>query len=207
MIDTSGLENILEKLADFNNVIGNFNSESHVNHTLIEGIQVNKFSKPTIRDNGSFENPLSGRVEYNSIIQPRLRGIMNPCVYVFELVSPSPSIVFENYTEYLKDQLNYRCVKRACSAVSKSGFEEWAIHRATLYVGKSEKPVDGRIVVHFGYYEKGVGGLQLVHWADRVPDLILNLHVFELVDPELWRYLEAFEKILFSQLRPILGRR
>jgi hypothetical protein len=60
--------------------------------------------------------------------------------------------------------------------------------------------------VHFGYYEKGVAGLQLVYWGKDI-GLKINLHVFELIKEEMHPYLEALEKLLFIQLKPIIGKR
>lgn len=202
-------------LNEFNQTIEKFGSDNHVNYISINNIRLNAFAKPTRSLAGTFVDPISGlsdprsgRKEYGNIIQSqwtRLKSIYNPCVYVFELVSPDYHTVFSNYTQYIDEQRKSPPPKRACSAISI--VQKETNDRTILYVGKSEKPVDGRIVVHFGYYEKGVAGLQLVHWADRVPDLTINLHVFELVDPELFPYLEVFEKILFSTLKPIIGKR
>jgi len=197
-----------ETIKQFNTTIDKFNSEESVNHVIIKNIRVGLFSLPTILDTGAFESPKSGRKEYEHIIQSHwkdLKDVWNPCVYVFELVSPEPNTVLLEYNNYLNDQRNSLCMRRSCSSPSK--LREGTIDRTTLYVGKSEKPIDGRIVVHFGYYEKGVAGLQLVHWANRIPDLTLNLHVFELIDRDLHPYLEVFEKLLFTQLRPLIGNR
>jgi hypothetical protein len=75
-----------------------------------------------------------------------------------------------------------------------------------LYVGKSEKPINGRIVVHFGYYEKVVAGLQLVYWGKDI-NLMVNVHVFEFINREMNPYLETLEKLFYAQLKHIIGKR
>jgi len=97
--------------------------------------------------------------------------------------------------------------RRSCSAMNQVFNCNFDSHELKfLYIGKSEKPIDGRIVVHFGYYEKGVAGLQLVHWANDI-GLKINLHVYEFVNKEIQPYLEVLEKLLFIQLKPLIGKR
>ncbi len=66
--------------------------------------------------------------------------------------------------------------------------------------------ISGRMIQHFGYYEKGrTQGLQLAHWAiDAGLDIKLNIIQFEDDFPNA--YLEAFEKIVAYKLRPLCGK-
>jgi len=184
-----------------------FYNHSFVRHIEIPNIDVSDFSLPKFNDEGKFiGGPTAFREEYAKYVQSFLKGITNPCLYMFELVSPDVETVFETYKLFVDKQDNIKGVgKRSYSSINNS-FLKKENEPQILYVGKSEKPIDGRIVVHFGYYEKGVAGLQLVYWGKEI-GLKVNLHVFELVNKEMQPYLEALEKLFFIQLKPIIGKR
>jgi hypothetical protein len=184
-----------------------FNNPSFVRHLEIPNIDVSAFTVPKFDSDGKFiAGPKAYREEYITYIQSSLKGITNPCLYMFELVSPNVEEVFKTYNAFAEEQFKIKGVgKRSCSSINNT-FLKKENELQILYVGKSEKPIDGRIVVHFGYYEKGVAGLQLVYWGKEIK-LKVNVHVFELLDKEMQPYLEALEKLFFIQLKPIIGKK
>jgi hypothetical protein len=198
------LNNQLTQGTDF---LKSFYNPSFVRHIEITNIDVSDFSLPKFNDEGKFiGGPTAFREEYIKYVQSSLKGISNPCLYIFELVSPDVETVYEAYKLFADEQDNIKGVgKRSYSSINHS-FLKKENEPQILYVGKSEKPIDGRIVVHFGYYEKGVAGLQLVYWGKEI-GLKVNVHVFELVNKEMQPYLEALEKLFFIQLKPIIGKR
>lgn len=184
-----------------------FNDPSIIRHIEIKGIDLSIFTLPKFDNEGKFiGGPTAFRAEYQTHIQNKLKGISNPCLYVFELLGPDTHLVFEKYKKFVHDQKASETINpRNASSISKNYFsKENEAH--VLYIGKSEKPIDGRIIVHFGYYEKGVAGLQLVYWGKEI-GLKLNLHVFELLNQKTQNYLEVLEKLLFIQLKPIIGKK
>jgi len=184
-----------------------FSNPSFVRYVELNNVDLSSFTLPIFSHTGYFEDgPTAYREEYREYVQKTLKGITNPCLYVFELVSPDAQSVFEAYKAFVNKQEKLGSfAKRSCSSIN-STYVSIDNEPRILYVGKSEKPIDGRIVVHFGYYEKGVPGMQLVYWGKEI-GLKLNLHVFELVSSGFQPYLEALEKILFIQLRPLIGKR
>jgi hypothetical protein len=187
-----------------------FNDDDFVRHIEINDIAISQFTLPKFNEDGTFVGgPREFREEYSDFVQRHINEVTNPCVYVFELVSPDLETVSKTFKDFsLKQDKVNGAGKRVCSAIfaTENGKIREANAPTILYVGKSEKPIDGRIVVHFGYYEKGVAGLQLVYWGKDI-GLKINLHVFELIKKEMHPYLEALEKLLFIQLKPIIGKR
>jgi hypothetical protein len=189
-------------------LLKSFNDSASVNHLVINGIDISKFTVPKFQEGGKFlGGPTAYRNEYEIYIQKHLKGIYNPCLYLFEIIEPDTKKIFKAYKLFSDKQDKVEgAERRSCSAIRQNfnlDFDSAALK--VLYIGKSEKPIDGRVVVHFGYYEKGVAGLQLVYWAKDI-GLKLNLHVFEL-GQELQPYLEVLEKLLFVQLKPVIGKR
>jgi hypothetical protein len=119
-------------------------------------------------------------------------------LYIFELVSPDVKTVFKTYKEFYNKNEQIKGIgSRSCSSIKNTHLIKENEHKI-LYVGKSEKPINGRIVVHFGYYEKSVAGLQLVYLGKDI-----NLKVmFMFLNREIYPYLETLEKLLFTQLKP-----
>ncbi len=187
-----------------------FNNKDFVRHIEIKDVDISKFTLPEFNKDGTFSGgPRNFRVEYNEFVKKDLEGVTNPCLYLFELVSPDFETISKTFKDFALKQDKIKGIrKRACSAIfDTDNIKKNHVNGSKiLYVGKSEKPIDGRIVVHFGYYEKGVAGLQLVYWGKDI-SLIVNLHVFELINKEMQPYLEAIEKLLFVQLKPIIGKR
>jgi hypothetical protein len=198
---------LFKKLNDSLDYLKSFHDSSITRHIKIQNVSLAEFTKPEFWENGKFvDGPTSYRNEYENIVQPYLKGITNPCIYIFELVSPDVKVVFDSYRSFVSlQEENIGSLRRSCASINNS-YNLEDDQPIILYVGKSEKPIDGRIVVHFGYYEKGVAGLQLVHWGKKI-NLKVNIHVFELLQPEYFPYIEAIEKLFFAKLKPIIGKR
>ena len=188
-------------------ILGFFNDSNYVKYIEISNVEISDFNLPKLNDVGLFEGgPTAFREEYEKHVQKFIKGISNPCLYIFELVSPEADKVFKTYKEFSNTHEQFKGIgKRSCSSINNYYFVKENEH-PILYVGKSEKPIDGRIVVHFGYYEKGVAGLQLVYWGKDI-NLKVNIHVFELINKDIHPYLETLEKLFFVQLKPIIGKR
>lgn len=133
-------------------------------------------------------------------------GNPTPCIYIFEIVSCDVNI--ENI---MKKYVNFQTSNSRASSSIKKNPNIKVKNSKILYIGKSEKPIEGRMSVHFGYYQKGIAGLQLVHWAmDKEDDvnklnLVLNVHILNLTKE--FASLEFIEKMLFYKLDPIIGNR
>ncbi|MBB00176.1 MAG: hypothetical protein CMN34_04525 [Saprospirales bacterium] len=186
-----------------------FKADESINYIKIHDICLSEFTKPTFNKEGRFsEGPRGFRNEYEKYVQSHLMEpskSRNPCIYIFEVVE-SDTDILRTYVDFIDSQ-KASPNRRNCSSINlnrKKGLNKH--EQSILYVGKSEKPIDGRIVVHFGYYEKGVAGLQLVYWGKDI-NLKINLHVFEFIDKKSQRYLEVIEKLFFVQLNPIIGKR
>lgn len=199
----------------FNNILNQgllntklFEKNEFVRHVLIENIDLSVFDVPKFDMlENSFGNLTDFRAQYIEYIQPHLKGIINPCIYIFEIVNTDINIVYNSYLDFYNKQKKMKgSEKRICSAINHKKIAEMRNDKAPqiLYVGKSEKPIDGRIVVHFGYYEKGVTGMQLVFWGKEI-GLKVNVHVFEFISNQMCPYLEVLEKLFFVQLKPIIG--
>ena len=189
------------------NTLNSFTNSKNVNHILIKNLSLSEFTVPLFNDEGAFlDGPLSSRYEYEKQVQSSLRRIKNPCLYVFELINPDATTVFNAYKAFIKNHAEKNLKsKRACSSINETFIKDENKPKI-LYVGKSEKPIDGRIVVHFGYYEKAVAGLQLIHWGKSI-NLKINIHVFELLNNNIQTSLDALEKVFFTQLKPIIGKK
>ncbi len=187
--------------------LSEFSHSECVRYIEIRDLKIAEFSRPEFDDEGKFVGgPTAFRAQYEKFVQHYLNGIKNPCLYMFELVSPDVEMVADTYRAYIRSNAKLNGPgKRACSAMKKTHMIIEG-HPQVLYIGKSEKPIDGRIAVHFGYYEGRVSGLHLVHWGKEI-GLHLKLHVYELLSPNIQIYLEVIEKICFIRMRPIIGRR
>ena len=90
---------------------------------------------------------------------------------------------------------SFLAVKKSCDANTK-----------VLYVGKVQKGLDGRQVVHLGLYKtSATGGLQLALWAKEI-GLKLRLHVFVAENPLLAHSIVPLENRLASELKPFIGK-
>ncbi|MCU0433295.1 MAG: hypothetical protein MUC87_07575 [Bacteroidia bacterium] len=121
----------------------------------------------------------------------------NPCVY---------RIVWRNnlsQDDILKEFINYKNRKeRKTSAVKKNpqAFEQ------TLYVGKVEKDVCGRIMTHLGYYYNSeTAGLQLVGWAKGI-NLQIAFHIWSF-EQGMKDYVGLFERSLDKAYPSLIGKK
>lgn len=75
----------------------------------------------------------------------------------------------------------------------------------TLYVGKVEKNLTGRLVTHLGYNRTaGTQGLQLYYWAAQL-GLPLRLHLYRF-NEQMSPLLAFLETALAQHLRPLVGK-
>lgn len=132
--------------------------------------------------------------EYEEFFR-RLTEITNPVLYIFEIVSDTTSKnIVDGITDY---------------ALTENSKKIPAIKRnypdnKVLYVGKSQKVLWGRIIIHLGFYQKqGTQGLQLFYWAKQL-NLVLNLKVLEF-ERESDSLLPLLERNMAARLKPILG--
>jgi hypothetical protein len=66
-----------------------FNDDDFVRHIEINDIAISQFTLPKFNEDGTFiGGPAKFREEYIKFVQTALKGVTNPCLYVFELVSP-----------------------------------------------------------------------------------------------------------------------
>lgn len=181
------------------------NNSFGINYYLLPKIVINDFKfKPDFS-----EDINKYRQIYNELIGSRIINDYknpSPCVYIFEIVSCS-----QNNETILKKYLSFQNEKSRASSSIKKNVNFVANDSKILYVGKSEKPIEGRMSVHFGYYEKGIAGLQLVHWAMDMQDellklnLVINVHILNLTKE--YESLEFIEKLFFYKLNPLIGNR
>lgn len=122
----------------------------------------------------------------------------SPCVYVFEVLSDTPTKdIIEKFQSLL-------------GKVKPSLKKKPPIDSRILYVGKVKRGIWGRIIEHLGYHTKKNGelskshGLQLYHWA-REMNLGIRVQIYEF-DEKLADYMEIVEKKFAIVLKPIVGR-
>lgn len=100
------------------------------------------------------------------------------------------------------DKLNYR---RAFSAIKTKRNIDFNTN--TLYVGKVESGIWGRLAVHLGWgTSPKTAGLQLLYWYDfeKYKDLTFNYIVFE---KSMKYFVEVLEKELRNNLNPLIGKK
>ena len=118
----------------------------------------------------------------------------SPCLYRWEIISPYDSDEIKQAVENLPKHTPH---------VSKNATTD----DNTLYVGKSEGCIYGRIIEHLGYHRnKACHGLQLHYWAKDM-HLRFCLHVTVLQPDclkEPW-VMEIFETALANEHKPLIG--
>ncbi|MCA6363513.1 MAG: hypothetical protein IM638_10780 [Bacteroidetes bacterium] len=122
-----------------------------------------------------------------------------PCVYrIVWRGDLSPDSVFSSFKAYLKDDTK----KRATPGVKKKPYA----YEQTLYVGKVEKDMCGRIMTHLGYYyNTGTAGLQLVEWARQI-NLHVAFHIWSF-EPGMKDYVALYERALAKAYPPLIGKK
>ena len=88
-------------LIDSLSTIKNFVDINSINYIKIPNIDISKFTIPTFNFSGKFElGSTAYRDEYVKYVQCSLKGITNPCLYMFELLSPNLEEVFKTYKAF-----------------------------------------------------------------------------------------------------------
>ena len=118
----------------------------------------------------------------------------SPCLYRWEIISSYNADEIKQTIENLPKHTPH---------VSKNAITD----DDTLYVGKSEGCIYGRVIEHLGYHRnKACHGLQLHHWAKPM-QLRFRLHVTVLQPDclkEPW-VMEIFETALAEKHKPFIG--
>ncbi|GAB4161451.1 MAG: hypothetical protein Tsb0033_18890 [Winogradskyella sp.] len=127
---------------------------------------------------------------------PILKGLElcknKPCLYFFEITNTSINTkeIIKTY-QYLNVE-NKAALRKSINFDSKY-----------LYVGKSQKNIQHRMKVHFGYKNTTENGLQLLHWAKPLlTEIMLHVYCF---DETLGFLLPLYEKKFDNQLKPLIG--
>lgn len=103
---------------------------------------------------------------------------------------------------YYDNELNYR---RAFSALKKKKDNDFKTK--TLYVGKVEKDIWGRLAVHLGWgTSPKTAGMQLRFWYDFEKYGNLTFNYIDL-NNDLKYFVEVLEKELRKELNPLLGKK
>ncbi|MBL7812696.1 MAG: hypothetical protein JNL57_10775 [Bacteroidetes bacterium] len=157
-------------------------------YTEINGLKVQSFEKTPVPGHealfATFDNAINKKITNRNL----------PALYVFEYENATGTRVFDTFSRYKQSQGS-----KPTPAVKINP----PLHSPTLYIGKSETDVVGRLFVHFGYYPKSESGLQLIHWADEI-DLIVNIKIWQF-EPEFRNYLKVLEKPLNYEFNPLIG--
>lgn len=146
-------------------------------------------------------NPVEGRPVqgYFAPITDEINKL--PCLYYLEILNDNLS-ASEIYDAYIKAADKSVNPSRSFSATRKK-FDDTT---KVLYVGKVQKGLGGRQVVHLGLYKTGAtGGLQMAYWAKQL-GLKLRLHFFVAENPQYADYLVPLENRLAKELRPLIGK-
>ena len=108
----------------------------------------------------------------------------------------------KGYDIYRKEGLKHR---RVFSATKTKTNEDFLTN--TLYVGKVEKNIWGRLAVHSGWGSSPkTAGLQLHYWYDfeSYGNLVFNYIV---LDEKLKYFVEVLEKEMRCKLKPLIGKK
>lgn len=108
----------------------------------------------------------------------------------------------KGYDIYRKEGLKHRRVFSATKSKSKNDFLT-----NTLYVGKVESEIWGRLAVHSGWGSSPkTAGLQLHYWYDfeTYGNLAFNYIV---LDEKLKYFVEVLEKEMRDKLKPLIGKK
>lgn len=155
-------------------------------------------------DERFFNEDIRHSLEFKEMFQELEKIQNNPCLYVFEIESEIPA---NNIIESLKNFGNQteKVIPKIKTKIPKNS--------KTLYVGKANSLVWGRLITHLGFHtHKNKGnprasinhGLQLYFWAKQL-SLQLKYTVIEF-ENDMKEVLPVLEKQLASKLNPIIGK-
>jgi hypothetical protein len=190
------LNNIInKKLLEAQRIFDN-NSHDLFKHFVIEDIDCSRLPDPKHVNAKELPQYLLEKIFYKLHKYDENEGSINdyPIVYVFELFE-------ENKTEEVINQ--FTKAQKEITDRRLPSIKNFNPSSKTLYVGKVEKNIGGRIITHLGYYnQKGNHGLQLSHWAKGFK---LNLHINRF-HKNFKPYIAAMEVMIAKELHPIIGR-
>lgn len=127
----------------------------------------------------------------------KLKKIEKSAIYWFKIVSDVDNSSIINTFKQYKDIND----SRPTPALNNYNHTD----SRTLYVGKVQGCLWGRIIQHLGYHKDLTDhGLQLYHWSKSLP-LILELHVIS-VNSEMDHLLPSLEIYFAKQLKPLIGK-
>jgi len=129
----------------------------------------------------------------------------NSCIYWFELDSnENCELLNQSLTQY-RNRLERVVPVTGKHKISK--FLYLGIRRGGHYKrDEGYTHIVDRIKVHLGYVKSGkTQGLQLSHWAKNI-DMNITLKVYEFPKDFRDLHLEAIEKIMAEELKPICGK-
>jgi hypothetical protein len=129
---------------------------------------------------------------FETFLEPIQKFKNKPCVYFIEIVEGNTEKI---RTTYEKVNLTNKAGLRK---VDKKYFET-----KCLYVGRSQKTIIHRLIVHFGYKNTSENGLQLLHWGKSL-NLKLRIHIY-CFSEELGFLLPLYERQLNKELKPLIG--
>lgn len=136
----------------------------------------------------------------------QLDQFTNDCLYWIKLDSLNHSQMVKDRYQDIGIHLheNYR-VHPPLSRYDTSTCLYVGIRRGGIRERDGLSNIAGRMVQHFGYYDKGsTQGLQLAHWPDKMK-LTISIHIVHF-DDNLGILLKALECYAAHKFQPILGR-
>lgn len=155
-------------------------------------------------DGRFFREDIRYSIEFKEIFE-KLEGIQdNPCLYIFEIESEtSANVIIENLKNF--GNQTEKVIPKLKSKIPENS--------RTLYVGKVNSIVWGRLITHLGFHtHKNNGnpkasinhGLQLHFWAKEL-SLQIKYTVIEF-EHNMKDILPVLEKQLANKINPIIGK-
>ena len=166
---------------------------------------IQKFTIDCLKlDERFFREDIRHSIEFKEMFQQLEKTKDNPCLYVFEIESEiSTNIIIENLKNF--GNQTEKVIPKLKTKIPENS--------KTLYVGKANSLVWGRLITHLGFHtHKNKGnprasinhGLQLHFWAKEL-SLQLKYTVIEF-ENDMKDVLPILEKQLASKLNPIIGK-
>ncbi len=163
------------------------------------------FNLKDLPDLNNFTADIRGDKAFKNIFT-ELDKKMSHCLYWFEV---DEKVTCSNLQELLNSsrELLKRNLRRV--PVKNKNTDTAVIYVGVRQGGVRKKDglsnLSGRMCIHFGYYPPGsTGGLQLVHWTNKL-DCKINLKVVEFENLPT-DYLYTLEKIVAFKLKPMCGK-
>lgn len=174
------------------------------NYLALGSISTQKFKIDCSKlDERFFREDIRYSIEFMEMFKQLEKIQDSPCLYVFEIESEvSTNIVIESLINF--GNKTEKIIPKLKDKIPQNS--------KTLYVGKVNRLVWGRLITHLGFHthkNKGIPrasinhGLQLHFWAKEL-SLKINFTVIEFED-EMKDILPVLEKQLASKLNPIIG--